>query len=98
MKSKQVISIIIKGTAVLCWGLALIHLIGLLQIVWERRATLGTLGGYFGGLLPLGILILFGLVFWKYARPMAHWLSRDPRSSKSQWTATAGTIETTRKG
>jgi hypothetical protein len=98
MRSEQILSIIIKGTAVLCWALALLHLFGLLQVVWERRASLGTLGGYAGGLLPLAMLILSGLVLWKYARQMGHWVSRDPRSPQSQLPATAKTTEVIEKG
>ncbi len=84
MNSERAMTKIVRGTGALCWLIAAWQLLGVLAFLWEKRSTLGSVGGYGNALLPVGLLFISGIFLWAFAARLARWLCQEPVRRKSR--------------
>ena len=71
-------TMIVRGAGVFCWLIASWQVFGLATYLWEKRDTLGSVGGYGQALLPIGLLTVSGILLWVFASRLGRWLGQEP--------------------
>jgi hypothetical protein len=87
MNSDKAMTMIVRGAGVVCWLLAGWQLFDMLGLLWERRNSLGSVGGYGSALLTLGLLAVAGTVLWIFAERLGCWLGKEPTRRKPRPTS-----------
>lgn len=73
---------IVRGAGVFCMLAGTYQLLHVLAVVWERRSSLGSLGGYWQGFLPIVLFGGGGFLLWQFGMQIGSWLAANPRKKK----------------
>src|SRR4051812_14322144 len=82
MKLEKSMTLIVRGTGLLCLAIAAWQLSDILRFLWDKRDALGTVNGYGEASLPVGILSVSGIALWICSGRLGQWLCKEPARNK----------------